>query len=186
MAPKKEKQGKAGKKEDSGPRTLTEEDFRSLTQLTAFNKAELNALFAMFRPHLPEGQDAADVRALASTPAIAVHPLIQRVLLMHNQNKSGRMTFAEFASAMRSLSVRATLEQKLKFTFDLYDMNGSGTIQPAEMFQMLRMMLGRAHDDGDLHKITLAYLNRFPAGFTFDIFCQMFDVSDLNKLTLNL
>ena len=30
------------------------------------------------------------------------------------------------------------------------------------------------------------YIKKFPRGLTFDVFVQMFDVADLNKLTLNL
>lgn len=88
--------------------------------------------------------------------------------------------------ALRALSVRSTLEEKLEFAFSLYDMNGSGVIERSELFELLRMMLGPVMNDAQLQQIVDDYLCRFPAGFTFDIFKQMFDLSDLNKLTLNL
>lgn len=176
---------------------LTEREQADLKRLTDFAPAELNELYKRFQPHILRDERAtteafkpemriSDIDSLSTEPAISVHPLIRRVLLNFNQDKSGKVKFSEFAQAMRALSVRATLEDKLKFTFELFDVNGNGTIEPTEMFELFRLMLGRAHDDRDLQAITEAYLRRFPAGFTFDLFCKMFDVSDLNKLTLNL
>lgn len=119
---------------------------------------------------------------------------------------------------------RASLEEKLRLAFSLFDANGSGRIDGPELFQLLRLMTGRVHDDKDLQAITngCAYmknrtsahslylwplsrhhhdwsslgapircytcldLRRFPSGFTFEIFCQMVDISDLNRLTLSL
>jgi len=176
----------------------SDEEYKEIEQATGFGQPEVNALFRLYVPYEERVSDdsgadtpkpdafLAELSALCECPSIAVHPLIRRVLQLHNADKSGRISFPEFATALRALSVRSSLEQKLRFTFDLYDMNGSGVIHPPEMFELLRMMLGRAHDDRDLQAITDAYLKRFPGGFTFDIFCQMFDVSDLNKLTLNL
>ena len=174
--------------------SLTKDQHRELKLTTGFSEQELNALYLMFHPHILRGNEEptpdavalADAAELSQAPGITVHPLIHRVLLLHNVDKSGTMTFAEFANAMSALSVRTTLEAKLQFVFDLYDFNGSGTIQATEMFELLRMILGRAHDDHDLWIITQKYLDRFPSGLTFEIFCQMFDVSDINKLTLNL
>jgi len=81
---------------------------------------------------------------------------------------------------------RASLEEKLRLAFSLFDANGSGRIDGPELFQLLRLMTGRVHDDKDLQAITNGYLRRFPSGFTFEIFCQMVDISDLNRLTLSL
>ena len=48
------------------------------------------------------------------------------------------------------------------------------------------MTMGTTHDDRDLQTICATYLKRFPNGMTFETFVQMFDVADLNKVTLNL
>ena len=45
-----------------------------------------------------------DIDSLSTEPAISVHPLIRRVLLNFNQDKSGKVKFSEFAQAMRALS----------------------------------------------------------------------------------
>ena len=86
---------------------------------------------------------------------------------------------------MSALSPRATLDEKLQLVFSLFDNNDTKTIESPELFQLLRMMLGRHHDDADLQAICEKFLSRFPDGLDFDAFTQMLDVSDLTKLTLN-
>jgi serine/threonine-protein phosphatase 2B regulatory subunit len=174
-------------------RQITDEEYRAIEQATGFPKENTNALFQIYAPYETktlgaEGKEVlrADFDDLKDHTSICVHPLIELVLELHNLDRSGKISFVEFVTAMRALSVRSTLDEKLRFTFDLFDMDGTGQLQSPEMFQLLRMMLGRAIDDHDLQEITDTYLKRFPTGCTFDIFCQMFDVSDLNKLTLNL
>lgn len=174
-------------------RQITDEEYRAIEQATGFPMENTNALFLIYAPYETktlgaEGKEVlrADIDDLKDHPSICVHPLIERILELHNLDRSGKISFVEFVTAMRGLSVRSTLDEKLRFTFNLFDMDGSGQLQAPEMFQLLRMMLGRAIDDRDLQEITDTYLKRFPTGCTFDIFCQMFDVSDLNKLTLNL
>lgn len=191
MAPKKSKAAQEAPKEKPPPAAiappLTNEDLTVLQQTTGFNSAELNWIHRIYAPCVtPDDTSRAHYKTLGATPELTVHPLIERVLLMHNEDKSGQLSFGEFANAMRSLGARATLEQKLRFVFDLFDMNGSGSIQTVEMFQILRMMLGRAVSDGALQEITDNYLRRFPSGLTFDVFSQMFDVADLNKVVLSL
>ena len=48
------------------------------------------------------------------------------------------------------------------------------------------MLTGRMHDDVDLQQIVDAYLKNFPAGLDYNAFSQMFTMSDLAKLTLNV
>ena len=74
----------------------------------------------------------------------------------------------------------------MKFTFALFDMNGSGRVDPPEVFQLLRMTMGKCHSDNDLQAIVDGFLARFPNGMTYEVFVQMLHVTDLEKLTLSL
>ena len=170
---------------------LADSDYTHLEEATGFNSEEINFLFKIFAPHaiIPTGNQGmeayrASLVRLVECPEIMVLPLIHRILVIYNADKSGAVSFMEFSMAMRALSLRSTLKEKLQFTFKLYDTDNQGAIDPTEMFELLRMILGRAHSDTHLQTIVDSYLNRFPKGLTFDIFCQMFDVSDLSKLTL--
>ena len=79
-----------------------------------------------------------------------------------------------------------TLQEKLNFTFRLFDMGNSGTIDPPEVFQLLRMTIGNTLTDSNLQTIVDGFLKRFPEGMDFDTFVQMVDISALGKLTLPL
>ena len=65
-------------------------------------------------------------------------------------------------------------------------MNNTGRVEALELFQLLKMTLGTTHSDHDLQGICDAHLARFPNGMTYDVFVNMLDVADLNKLTLAL
>ena len=131
------------------------------------------------------GQDPL-VERMRDMPETAAHPLFHRVLQLHNTDNPQRVTFSEFANAMSSLSPRATLEERLRMTFSLFDHNNSGTLDWPEMFQLLRMMLGTTHDDCDLQAICNTCEQRFPEGLDFEAFGELVAVTDVDKLTLNL
>ena len=87
---------------------------------------------------------------------------------------------------MSSLSPRATLEERLRLVFSLFDHNNSELLEWPEMFQLLRMMLGTTHDDRDLQAICDSSARRFPEGLDFEAFCELVAITDVDKLTLNL
>ena len=157
-----------------------------LVEGTVFDKSELPALADMYKRYTTDAARSIPVERMRDIPETSVFPLFQRVAQLHNTDNSGFIEFGEFVKAMSSLSPRATLDEKLHFVFDLYDMNQTGRLESLELFQLLRMMLGLMHDDNDLQSITETYLKRFPNGMNYEAFVQMFDVSDLNKLTLSL
>ena len=54
------------------------------------------------------------------------------------------------------------------------------------MFDVFRLMSPRHYTDDALLQIVTAFLSEYPHGLAFSDFSQMFSVSDLAKLTLNL
>ena len=48
--------------------------------------------------------------------------------------KPGEITFVEFARAMSALSGRNDAKTKMEFAFNLFDLDGGGSIMPDEMF----------------------------------------------------
>ena len=164
----------------------TAADLKELEKTTVFDAADLNALGAMYRRFTTAEMSTIPVEKARDMPETSVIPLFQRVVQLHNTDKGGFIEFTEFAHAMSALSPRATLEDKLRFVFTLFDMNGTGTLETPELFQLLRMTMGQSRSDRDLQRVCDDYLRRFPNGMTYNVFVQLFDVADLNKLTLNL
>ena len=93
---------------------LTEREQADLKRLTDFAPAELNELYKRFQPHILRDERAtteafkpemriSDIDSLSTEPAISVHPLIRRVLLNFNQDKSVKHAAAayHFVRALR-------------------------------------------------------------------------------------
>ena len=59
-------------------------------------------------------------------------PLAEYVFNVFDENKNGSIDFKEFICAL-SITSRGRLDEKLRWAFQLYDINGDGTITYNEM-----------------------------------------------------
>jgi serine/threonine-protein phosphatase 2B regulatory subunit len=185
MAPKSKKADAAAARKPKVT-VISPEDRATLLNETLFDDKELKALMAMYTRMVTDPTEEPPVETLRNMPEASTHPLFQRVMQLYNTDNTGFISFSEFVRAMSSLSPRATLEERLKLIFSLFDMNQSGFLESIELFQLLRMMMGTTHDDRDLQAICDMYERRFPDGLTYEVFCDLIDVADVDKLTLNL
>ena len=151
-----------------------------------FEEAEVRQLWDRFVALDADKSGAVSVVELVAMPEFNMYPLLRSIVAMYNATADGEITFPGFVQALSTLSGRASMEEKLRFAFSLYDLNKTGMLQKAEMFTVFRIMTGRQHEDNDLAQIVESYLSRFPEGISYDVFVQMFSVSDLSKLTLDL
>ena len=164
----------------------TASEMKALAHATHFDEQEVSQLAQRFSALDNDGSGTLSADELCLMTELSMYPLLKRVLAMHNENKSDLITFGEFVRTMSMLSGKATLGEKLQFAFNVFDINKNGRIQPSEMFTVFRLLTGKLHDDVDLQQIVDSYLLRFPKGLTYDGFSQMFTISDLAKLTLNV
>ena len=58
-----------------------------------------------------------------------------------DKNKDGSISFLEFVQGLNSLSSHAGEEDKLRFAFQIYDINNDGFISNGELFKVLKMMI---------------------------------------------
>lgn len=59
----------------------------------------------------------------------------------------------EFIGALSTFSEKGNTEAKLKFAFQIYDMDGDGYISNGELFQVLKMMVGDNLNEVQLQQI---------------------------------
>ena len=78
---------------------------------------------------------------------LANNPLVKRVIAVLDKNKDGSISFLEFVQGLNSLSAGSTQEEKLRFAFQIYDINNDGYISNGELFQVLKMMVGNNLND---------------------------------------
>lgn len=69
---------------------------------------------------------------------------------MLDKNKDGTISFLEFVQGLNSLSAGADNEDKLRFAFQIYDINNDGFISNGELFTVLKMMVGTNLNDVQL------------------------------------
>ena len=80
-------------------------------------------------------------------PELAQNPLVRRVIAVLDKNKDGNISFLEFVQGLNSLSAGASQEEKLRFAFQIYDINNDGFISNGELFTVLKMMVGSNLND---------------------------------------
>ena len=84
---------------------------------------------------------------------MAQNPLVKRVIAVLDKNKDGNISFLEFVQGLNSLSAGASSEEKLRFAFKIYDINGDGFISNWELFTVLKMMVGNNLNDVQLQQL---------------------------------
>ncbi|XP_077295361.1 A-type potassium channel modulatory protein KCNIP1 [Arctopsyche grandis] len=108
----------------------------ALCRATRFSEAEIKKIYRGFKAECPTGVVKEDTFKLiyaqffpqgANTSQYAHY-----VFNTLDQDNSGLLSFDEFVTGLSILS-RGSLEEKLRWTFSLYDINGDGYITREEM-----------------------------------------------------
>ena len=78
---------------------------------------------------------------------------MKRVIAVLDKNKDGNISFLEFVQGLNSLSAGSSQEEKLRFAFQIYDINNDGFISNGELFTVLKMMVGSNLNDIQLQQL---------------------------------
>lgn len=81
------------------------------------------------------------------------NPLVQRVIEVFDTDGNGEVDFKEFILGTSQFSVKGDKEQKLRFAFNIYDIDRDGYISNGELFQVLKMMVGENLEDWQLQQL---------------------------------
>ena len=96
---------------------------------------------------------------------------------MLDKNKDGNISFLEFVQGLNSLSAGASQEEKLRFAFAIYDINGDGFISNGELFTVLKMMVGNNLNDVQLQQLVDRTIIKadtdFDGKISFEEFCTV-------------
>ncbi|NWR49471.1 EFCB1 protein, partial [Regulus satrapa] len=114
-----------------------------------FNKSEVECLVKLFDTLVARasshfagaGFDRTVFRdTLHSAFGMTDDVVLDRVFSTFDRDNKGCITVAEWVEGLGVL-LRGTLEEKMKYCFAVYDLNGDGYISREEMFQMLKNSL---------------------------------------------
>ncbi|NWI70555.1 EFCB1 protein, partial [Todus mexicanus] len=71
--------------------------------------------------------------------------IMDRVFRTFDRDHNSYISVLEWVEGL-SVFLRGTLEERIKYCFEVYDLNGDGYISREEMFQMLKNSLDYDHD----------------------------------------
>lgn len=151
-----------------------------LPDVEGFSREEVSRLEKRFHKLDLDRSGAISVKEFLSVPELRDNPLVQRVADVLDSNRSGEVDFKEFVLGLAQFAIRdQDREKKLEFIFSIYDMDRDGFISNGELFQVLKMMVGKNLSDSQLQQIvdkTINYLDKDQDGkISFDEFQQLVD-----------
>ncbi|EPY42954.1 protein phosphatase 3, regulatory subunit, partial [Angomonas deanei] len=122
--------------------TLSREELAQLRTSTSLTETQLQRLYKRFRTFDKKGTGVILKENLGCVPALASNPLVDRVLAVMTSEGQTGVRFADFAKAVSVLDSHAGREEKLRFTFKMYDMDNDGKISNKDLYETLRIMVG--------------------------------------------
>ncbi|KAL6052024.1 Calcineurin subunit B type 2 [Balamuthia mandrillaris] len=176
----------------SGGYNLNDKDLADFKELSKFSEEELKKLHRRFVKLDKDGSGTLTADEFLSIPELAVNPLLERIIDIFDTNKDEEIEFSEFVGALATFADKDNLEGKLRFAFQVYDIDNDGFISNGELFQVLKMMVGSNLDDVQLQNIvdkTIIEADLDGDGkISYDEFVKMItNTEELGaKLTINL
>ncbi|KAJ8517370.1 hypothetical protein ONZ45_g5459 [Pleurotus djamor] len=86
-------------------------------------------------------------------PQIASNPLASRLIALFDADGGGTVDFQEFVGGLSVFSSRGGREEKLRFAFNVYDIDRDGYISNGELFLVMKMMVGTNLKDHELQQV---------------------------------
>ncbi len=105
-----------------------------------FSKEEIITMHKYFTVIAGSVEDdgVIDINEFQAALGFANSVFAARIFSALDEDKSERLEFAEFVNGFYLLSPMADNEEKVRFTFRIYDVDGSGAIDQEELFVLLR------------------------------------------------
>jgi len=167
---------------------LSPEELQELQDSSNFKAAEIQQLFERFTK-LDRNQDGLLTTAeFQLIPELSMNPLCHRIIALFDTDGSDQVNFKRFVQTLSLFHPDATHAQKLTVLFRVYDVDGDGLISEADLFHVLKMLVGSYLEDAKLQKIvkkTISEADPKQQGkITMDIFSKI--LGDASSLTIAL
>eukprot|EP00002_Diphylleia_rotans_P007663 TRINITY_DN17310_c0_g1_i1.p1 TRINITY_DN17310_c0_g1~~TRINITY_DN17310_c0_g1_i1.p1 ORF type:complete len:199 (+),score=60.60 TRINITY_DN17310_c0_g1_i1:67-663(+) len=119
------------------------QDLRDLAQTTHFSQDEILKLYDQFKKISGsiEADNVIDKREFLQALGFKDSEVADRLFRVFDKNGDGSINFREFVAGLSIFCNRGTLEEKLKLTFRIYDVDNDGHIDKEELMSMLKASL---------------------------------------------
>ncbi|KAK9365500.1 hypothetical protein V1509DRAFT_632830 [Lipomyces kononenkoae] len=163
----------------------------NLASSTNFSAEEVDRLRKRFMKLDRDNSGTIDRDEFLAIPAIATNPLASRLIAIFDEDGGGDVDFQEFLTGLSAFSSKGGSDEKLRFAFDVYDMDRDGYISNGELFIVMKMMVGSNLKDHQLQQIvdkTIMEADRDGDGkINFEEFVEIVSSTDIaQKMTLDI
>mmetsp|Transcript_17257 Transcript_17257/g.41560 ORF Transcript_17257/g.41560 Transcript_17257/m.41560 type:complete len:174 (-) Transcript_17257:36-557(-) len=118
-----------------------------------FSERDVKRLYNRFRALDADGNGQLDPSEILGVQEIAENPLVQRVISIFDVDQNGTVSFIEFLVGLARLAAGTDEEQKLRFAFEVYDVNRDGFISNGDLFQVMKMMVADNLENSQLQQL---------------------------------
>lgn len=165
---------------------LTPEQAAELQAATHFTDKQIAGVLSSRWALVADETGRASYRQVCALPELVPYLLTQRLVAVHNTDKSGSMTFPDYVKVMSQLAGTSSASEKVESAFNLCDCDQRGAIDGIDLFNIFRLHIGQHMSDDTLQQIVDSFYSRYPDGLGISDFAQMLTPMDLAKLTLNV
>merc|ERR1712137_908376 len=167
---------------------LSKEEVEQLQESTNFTEDELQRLYRKFKKIDTDGSGSLSKEEFLEIKELQGNPLLERVIDVFDENRDGEVQFTEFISSLAVFSQNGNDDAKLRFAFQIYDIDRDGYISNGELFTVLKKMVGNNLTPEQLQQIvdkTIIEADKDKDGkISYDEFVQM--IADRESITQKL
>ena len=150
-----------------------------------FTEDEIQRLYKRFQKLDSNGNGLIERSEFETIAAIKSNPLASRLIEIFDSDGNTGVDFQEFVKGLNVFSAHGKKEEKLRFLFQVYDINKDGFISNGELFAVLKMMVGNNLNPEQLQQIvdkTIMESDKDKDGkISFEEFKQMTQDSNIVK-----
>lgn len=135
--------------------SLTPEDIEELRDpdISGFTPAEIKKLYKRFH-HLDRSHSGFITQnEMQLIPELSLNPICNRVIELFDVNQSNQINFRDFVRTLWIFAPKASEELKLKFAFEIFDVDGDGKINESDLYYILNIMVGKQFQSQKLSQI---------------------------------
>ena len=120
---------------------LLQEEIIELSHSSTFSHAQIIKLYKRFKTLDKENKSCISLLEFMAIPELAMNPLANRILTVFDKSSKSELTFKDFISCLSVFLASTKREIKLKFAFDVYDVDDDGFIGNLDLRTIIKLMV---------------------------------------------
>lgn len=122
---------------------LKKVEIEKLADETHFDADEIQTLYEHFRSISSSKDDDAviDIEEFKAALGLKTSLFVERCFALFDHDRDKSIDFREFLLGLSVFSEKGTLDEKLRFSFRIYDVDGDGIITKPELIRLLEACL---------------------------------------------